>query len=101
MKKWSALCAPVAASLEEAGLDLLTYYELPKSMWKSLRTTNAIEILNHEIRRRTKAQASVGSEDAALTLLCGLVASGEIQLREIDGHRELPSLLKTFQVHAA
>lgn len=101
VKKWSALCAPVAASLEEAGLDLLTYYDFPKSMWKSLRTTNAIENLNREFRRRTKTQASFGSEDAALTLLYGLVAFGQIQLRKIDGHRELPSLLKTYQAHAA
>ena len=41
VRKWSALCAPVAASLEEAGLDLLTYYDFPKSMWKSLRTNDA------------------------------------------------------------
>jgi transposase-like protein len=31
----------VVRSLEEAGLELLTFYALPESMWKSLRTTNA------------------------------------------------------------
>jgi transposase-like protein len=101
LRKWSALCAPVAASLEEAGLDLLTYYDFPKSMWKSLRTTNAIENLNREFRRRTKTQASFSSEEAALTLLYGLIAFGQIHLRKIDGHRELPALLKTQKAHAA
>ena len=76
VKKWTTLCPAVARSLEEAGLALLTFYKFPKAMWKSLRTTNALENLNREFRRRTKTQASFGTEDAALTLLFGLVAFG-------------------------
>ena len=68
VKKWTTLCPPVARSLEEAGLELLTFYDFPKAMWKSLRTTNALENLHREFRRRTKTQASFGTEDAALTL---------------------------------
>ena len=93
VKKWTTLCPPVARSLEEAGLELLTFYDFPKAMWKSLRTTNALENLHREFRRRTKTQASFGTEDAALTLLFGLVAFGQIQLRRIDGYQHLPSLL--------
>ncbi len=76
MKKWTTLCPAVARSLEEAGLELLTSYEFPKAMWKSLRTTNSLENLNREFRRRTKTQASFSTEEAALTLLFGLVAFG-------------------------
>jgi putative transposase len=93
LKKWSTLCPAVATSLEEAGLDLLTFYDFPKATWKSIRTTNILENLNREFRRRTKTQASFGTEDAALTLLYGLVAFGQIQLRKIDGHTHLPSFL--------
>jgi transposase-like protein len=93
VKKWSVLCPAVAKSLEEAGLELLTFYDFPKAMWKSLRTTNTVENLNREFRRRTKTQASFGTEDAALTVLYGLVAFGHIQLRKIDGHQQLPSFL--------
>ena len=93
MKKWTTLCSAVARSLEEAGLALLTFYKLPKAMWKSLRTTNALENLNREFRRRTKTQASFGTEDAALTLLFGLVAFGQIQLRRINGYQQLSSFL--------
>ena len=82
MKKWSTLCPAVAKSLDEAGLELLTFYDFPKPMWKSLRTTNTLENLNREFRRRTKTQASFGTEDAALTVLYGLVAFGQIQLRK-------------------
>ena len=35
----------------------------------------------------------VGTEDAALMVLYGLVAFGHIQLREIDGRHQLPSFL--------
>jgi putative transposase len=71
VKKWSALCPAVAKSLEEAGLERLTFYDFPKATWKSLRTTNTLENLNREFRRRTKTQASFGTEDAALIVLYG------------------------------
>lgn len=98
VKKWSSLCPAVAKSLEEAGTELLTFYDFPKPAWKSIRTTNLLENLNREFRRRTKTQASFGTEDAALTLLYGLVAFGQIQLRRIDGHQQLPAFVaKTWQ----
>jgi putative transposase len=94
VKKWSTLCPAVAKSLQEAGLELLTFYAFPKDTWKSIRTTNTIENLNREFRRRTKTQASFSTEAAALTVLYGLVAFGQIQLRKIDGHTKLPSFLE-------
>ena len=67
-------------------------------MWRSLRTTNSIENLNREFRRRTKTQASFPSEDSALTLLYGLVAFGQIVMRRINGHRHvLESLISKAQ----
>lgn len=94
VKKWSTLCPAVTKSLQEAGLELLTFYEFPKETWKSIRTTNMIENLNREFRRRTKTQASFSTEAAALTVLYGLVAFGQIQLRKIDGYTKLPSFLE-------
>jgi putative transposase len=93
LKKWATLCPTVAMSLEEAGLELLTFFDFPTATWKSIRTTNTLENLNREFRRRTKTQASFGTEDAALTVLYGLVAFGQIALRKIDGSKHLPSFL--------
>lgn len=101
VKKWTTLCPAVARSIEEAGLDLLTFYDFPKTMWKSLRTTNTLENLNREFRRRTKTQASFGTEAAAITLLYGLIAFGQIVLRRIDGNAELPAFLAKEWSHAA
>ncbi|MDD5707973.1 MAG: IS256 family transposase [Kiritimatiellae bacterium] len=99
--KWRTLCPPVARSLEEAGIELLTFYEFPKAMWKSLRTTNALENLNREFRRRTKTQGSFATEPAAVTLLYGLVAFGQIKLRKIDGHKAMKGLLEKGWTTAA
>jgi transposase-like protein len=101
LRKWSVLCPAVGRSLEEAGDQLLSFYEFPRPMWKSLRTTNALENLNREFRRRTKTQASFATEGAALRLLYGLVAFGQIRLRKIDGYRELAALMSKTSSHAA
>ena len=92
MSKWLTLCPAVAKSLAEAGLKLLTFYKFPKPTWKSLRSTNTLENLNREFRRRTKTQASFPTEQAAVTLLFGLVAFGQITLRKINGYRHVAQL---------
>lgn len=94
LSKWSKLVPAVARSLEEAGLALLTFYELPEALWRSVRTTNALENLNREFRRRTKTQGSFATEAAGVTLLWGLVAFGQIRLRRINGYRALEFILE-------
>jgi transposase-like protein len=94
VSKWSRLVPAVAESLEEAGEELLTFYRFPKEQWKSLRTTNIVERLNGEFRRRVKTQGSFATESAALALLWGLVASQTIHLRRIDGYYKLTEVKK-------
>ena len=71
----------------------MTFYQFPKAMWRTPRTTNSLENLNREFRGRTKTQASFSSEDVAITLLYGLAAFGQIRLREVDGHHAVAGLL--------
>ena len=52
IRKWRLKCRAVADSLEEAGDKLFTFTRFPKSQWKSIRTSNAIERLHEEFRRR-------------------------------------------------
>ena len=98
--KWTPLAPAGVRSLKEAGNQLLTFYEFPRAMWKSIRTTNALENLNREFRRRTKTQASFSSEESAVALLFGLIASGQIQLRRIDGYQRLSEVLEHAEVTA-
>lgn len=90
--KWRKLCPAVVTSLEEAGAELLTFYRFPESQWKSLRTTNVVERVIEEFRRRVKTQSVLPSGDSALVLLFGLFASGQLRLRKIDGYQELAQL---------
>ena len=87
--KWKKLCPPVAASLEEAGEQLLTFYQFPASQHLSLRTTNIIERMQQEFRRRIKTQAALPNEGAVLRVFFGLWISGQMKLRRIRGYRDL------------
>ena len=87
--KWKKLCPAVVESLDEAGAELLTFYRFPESQWKGLRTTNIVERVIEEFRRRVKTQAVLPSQDSALLLLYGLVASGQLRFRKLDGYQEL------------
>ena len=69
----------------------------PVAQWKALRTTNALERINEEFRRRTKTQASLPNEEAVLLLLFGLLRSGQIKLRRLVGWQELESGSKSAE----
>lgn len=94
-RKWKLRCQAVYQSFEEAGDQLFTFTAFPSSQWKSLRTTNALERINEEFRRRTKTQASLPSEEAVLLLMFGLLRSGQIKLRRVVGWHELDSASTT------
>ena len=89
MRKWSRKAESVARSLEEAGMDLLTFMRFPKAQWRSLKTTNIVERLNHEFRRRTKTQGVFPTQSSVLVLLFGLVASGMVRMRRIGGYETM------------
>ena len=41
--------------MRDGHAETLTYCEIPREHWRRIRTNNAIERLNREIRRRTRA----------------------------------------------
>jgi putative transposase len=58
LRKWRLKCRAVADSLEEAGERLFAFTRLPPGQWKSARTTNAVERLHEEFRRRISGAGS-------------------------------------------
>jgi putative transposase len=100
-RTWGKRCPGVVTSLQEGGDELLTFFRFPKAQWKTLRTTNVIERLHEEFRRRVKTQGSLPGEDAAVVLLFSLVASGQIKLRRIDGWRKIATVLSHLPAVAA
>ena len=103
LRKWRVRHSPVADSLEEAGDRLFAFTRLPPSQWKSARTTNAIERLHEEFKRRIKTQTVLPSSDTAAMLFWALLASGQIIMRKVDGWQTLatqPSVDQPLDVAA-
>ena len=89
LRKWRLKCRAVADSLEEAGERLFSFTRLPPSQWKSARTTNAVERLHEEFKRRIKTQTVLPSAESAAMLFWTLLASGQITMRKVDGWQSL------------
>jgi putative transposase len=89
IRKWRLKCRAVADSLEEAGDRLFTFARFPQGQWKSIRTTNAIERLHEEFKRRIKTQTVLPSAETAAMLFWALLASGQILMRKVDGWNSL------------
>jgi transposase-like protein len=89
IRKWRLKCKAVADSLEEAGERLFTFTRLPLSQWRSARTTNAIERLHEEFKRRIKTQTVLPSAETAAMLFWALLAAGQIAMRKVDGWQTL------------
>jgi transposase-like protein len=85
LAKWKLRCRAVADSLAEAGERLFTFLRYPPEQWRSLRTTNAIERLHEEFKRRIKTQCLLPCAETAAMLFWALLASGQITLRRVDG----------------
>jgi transposase-like protein len=89
IRKWRLKCRAVADSLEEAGDRLFTFTRFPPDQWKFIRTTNAIERLHEEFKRRIKTQTVLPSAETAAMLFWALLASGQITMRKVDGWKSL------------
>ena len=95
IRKWRLKHRAVADSLEEAGDRLFAFTRLPPDQWRSVRTTNAIERLHEEFKRRIKTQTVLPSAETAAMLFWALLASGQITLRKVDGWQTLAEPLIT------
>jgi transposase-like protein len=101
LREWRLKCRAVADSLEEAGERLFTFTRLSPSQWKSARTTNAIERLHEEFKRRIKTQTVLPSAETAAMLFWALLASGQITMRKVDGWQTLAEPLAVAPVDLA
>ncbi len=101
LRKWCLKCRAVADSLEEAGDRLFTFTRLDPSQWKAARTTNAIERLNEEFRRRIKTQAVLPCAETVPMLLWALLASGQITMRKVDGWQTLDKAIEPMTLDLA
>src|ERR1700737_440559 len=85
IRKWRLKHGAVVDSSVAAGDRLFPFTRRPPSQWRSARTTNAIERLHEEFKRRIKTQTVLPSAATAAMLFWALLASGQINMRRVDG----------------
>lgn len=59
-----------AKKVEESVAETLSYMDCPREHWLKIRSNNAIERLNREIRRRTRVVGTFPDGQSALMLVC-------------------------------
>jgi putative transposase len=79
--KWEPLVPSAVSCLDQTIESCLTFFTGPQEEWISLRTTNIIERLNKEFKRRTKPMEIVAGEQACYTLLAFISLKLELSWR--------------------
>ena len=69
-EKGAANVFEAARKVESAAPETLVYMDFPREHWRRIRSNNAMERLNREIRRRTKSIGAFPEGQSALMLVC-------------------------------
>jgi putative transposase len=80
-EKWQKDLPSAVKCLENSIEACLTFFICPEEEWISLRTTNIIERLNKEFKRRTKPMEIVAGENACYMLLAFISLKMEVHWR--------------------
>jgi putative transposase len=99
-ERWQKEVPSAVKCLQNSLTSCLTFFDFPEEEWISLRTTNVIERLNKEFKRRTKPMEIVAGENACYTLLAFISLKMEIHWRSNPVGKvryNLPSLRSLVQ----
>ena len=80
-QRWQKSLPSAVECLERSIDACLTFFNFPPEEWISLRTTNLIERLNKEFRRRTKVMEIVAGETACYRILAYISLKMELHWR--------------------
>ena len=79
---WKAIYPDAVACVAKDFDALIAFLEFPEEEWVSLRTTNGIERLNKEFKRRTKPMEIVAGEASAYRILAFVAMKMELSWRK-------------------
>jgi putative transposase len=91
-EKWNKDIPSAVKSLTQSIDPCLTFFKFPEEEWISLRTTNIIERLNKEFKRRTKSMEIVAGENACYRLLAFISLKMELSWRSNPIGKVRPNL---------
>jgi len=87
IEKYQKKAPEFAKWLEENIEEGLTVFQFPKDHWKKIRTSNGMERVNREIKRRTRVAVLFPNKESALRLVTGVII--EIHEEWITGRQYL------------
>jgi transposase-like protein len=74
-------------SLLEPGDRLFTYFDFPRSHWRSIKSTNVIESIFSAVKLRTDAARRIRRRDSATYLVFKLLIAAERRWHRLNGYR--------------
>jgi len=80
-EKWKTEIPSAVSSLSQSIDRCITFFDFPQEEWTSLRTSNIIERLNKEFKRRTKPMEILAGEAACYRLLAFISLKTELSWR--------------------
>lgn len=95
--RWEKELPEAVECLANGFNDASTFFQFPKPHWKRIRTTNGIERLHGEIKRRVRSVGAFPDRDSALRL----VAAVAIQTAAIWGDRRYLDMSLFEEIQAA
>jgi len=90
--KWGKEIPSAVKSLSNSLDACLTFFSFPPEEWISLKTTNSIERLNKEFKRRTKPMEILAGENACYLLLAFISLKMEMSWRTVKIGKVRPNL---------
>jgi putative transposase len=99
-ERWQKEVPSAVKCLKNSLDSCLTFFDFPEEEWISLRTSNVIERLNKEFRRRTRPMEIVAGEHACYTLLAFISIRMELYWKSNPVGKvryNLPSLRKLIE----
>lgn len=97
IEKYRKRAPEFAKWLEENVDEGLTIYRFPKEHWRKIRTSNGMERVNREVKRRTRVAVLFPNKESALRLVTGVII--EIHEEWITGKQylDMDSLLNQVE----
>jgi putative transposase len=69
--------------------ECLTFYSFPEEEWLSIRTSNVIESVNKQFKRRTNSMEILAGEASAYRLLCFIALKMELGWRSVPINKKI------------